>query len=134
MLDSVEEFGDHIQLQILSVFPGFILQQIYNCLAIRQVVPRGVGKMDLVWTYFGFEDDTPPATAQLGLQMIHSTPAGRTSPAQPSPAQEKVAPNPEHTRVRAEDKRYHTEGREKRHSIGHGTHPFVGCSAAFPER
>ena len=37
-------------------------------------------------------------------------------------------------RVRAKDKRYHTEGREKRHSIGHGTHPFVGCSAAFPER
>jgi anthranilate 1,2-dioxygenase large subunit/terephthalate 1,2-dioxygenase oxygenase component alpha subunit len=43
VLESVEEFGDHIQLQILSVFPGFILQQIYNCLAIRQVVPRGVG-------------------------------------------------------------------------------------------
>ena len=51
-----------------------------------------------------FEDDTPPASAQLGLQMIHSTPAGRTSPA-PAPApQEKVAP-PTHTRVRAEDKR-----------------------------
>ena len=44
VLDSVEEFGDHIQLQILSVFPGFILQQIHNCLAVRQVVPRGVGQ------------------------------------------------------------------------------------------
>ena len=42
LLDSVEEFGDDIQLQILSVFPGFILQQIHNCLAVRQVVPRGV--------------------------------------------------------------------------------------------
>jgi anthranilate 1,2-dioxygenase large subunit/terephthalate 1,2-dioxygenase oxygenase component alpha subunit len=39
--------------------PGFILQQIYNCLAMRHVVPRGVGKMDLVWTYFGFETITP---------------------------------------------------------------------------
>src|SRR4029453_18578940 len=37
VLDSVEEFGDHIQLQILSVFPGFILQQIHNCLAVRHV-------------------------------------------------------------------------------------------------
>ena len=59
MLESVEEFGDHIQLQILSVFPGFILQQIHNCLAVRHVVPRGVDKMDLVWTCFGFADDTP---------------------------------------------------------------------------
>ena len=52
VLESVEEFGDHIQLQILSVFPGFILQQIHNCLAVRQVVPRGVGKMDLVLDLF----------------------------------------------------------------------------------
>ena len=42
--NSVEEFGDHIQLQILSVFPGFILQQIHNCLAVRHVVPRGLGQ------------------------------------------------------------------------------------------
>ena len=47
VLDSVEEFGDHIQLQILSVFPGFILQQIHNCLAVRHVVPRGVDRIDI---------------------------------------------------------------------------------------
>jgi hypothetical protein len=50
-----------------------------------------------------FEDDTPTPT--LGLQMIHSTPAGRTTPATSNPPPEKVAPNPTHTRVRAEDKR-----------------------------
>ena len=76
VLDSVEEFGDHIQLQILSVFPGFILQQIYNCLAIRQVVPRGVGKMDLVWTYFGFEDDTPDMNRRRLKQQNLVGPAG----------------------------------------------------------
>src|SRR5262245_7698484 len=76
VLDSVEEFGDHIQLQILSVFPGFILQQIYNCLAIRQVVPRGVGKMDLVWTYFGFEDDTPEMNRRRLKQQNLVGPAG----------------------------------------------------------
>ncbi|MEP7068747.1 MAG: ribonucleotide-diphosphate reductase subunit beta, partial [Usitatibacter sp.] len=56
-----------------------------------------------------FEDDTPMAAPTLGLQMIHSTPSGRTSPAE-EPA--KTAPPPDkvpvptgHTRVRAEDKR-----------------------------
>ena len=76
MLDSVEEFGDHIQLQILSVFPGFILQQIHNCLAVRQVIPRGVGKMDLVWTYFGFEDDTPEMNRRRLKQQNLVGPAG----------------------------------------------------------
>jgi phenylpropionate dioxygenase-like ring-hydroxylating dioxygenase large terminal subunit len=76
VLESVEEFGDHIQLQILSVFPGFILQQIYNCLAVRHVVPRGVGKMDLVWTYFGFEDDTPEMNRRRLKQQNLVGPAG----------------------------------------------------------
>ncbi len=49
-----------------------------------------------------FEDETPPVP-QVGLQMIHSTPAGRTSPAQ-APVQPKSAP-PVESRVRAEDKR-----------------------------
>ena len=52
-----------------------------------------------------FEDDTPIAQPTLGLQMIHSTPAGRTSPAPaPEPDPPKSAPPPA-TRVRAEDKR-----------------------------
>ncbi len=76
VLESVEEFGDHIQLQILSVFPGFILQQIHNCLAVRHVMPRGVGKMDLVWTYFGFEDDTPEMNRRRLKQQNLVGPAG----------------------------------------------------------
>ena len=58
-MDAVAEFNDSINLQILSVFPGFILQQIHNALAVRQIVPRGVDSMDLHWTYLGFADDTP---------------------------------------------------------------------------
>ena len=41
LLKSVDEFGDGIGLQILSVFPGFILQQIRNSLAVRRIVPHG---------------------------------------------------------------------------------------------
>ncbi len=31
MLESVDEIGDGVTLQILTVFPGFVLQQIMNC-------------------------------------------------------------------------------------------------------
>ncbi|MCK9913447.1 aromatic ring-hydroxylating dioxygenase subunit alpha [Microbacteriaceae bacterium K1510] len=59
MLDGFDEFGDDVTLQILSVFPGFVLQQIRNQIAVRQIVPRGVERTDLNWTYLGFETDTP---------------------------------------------------------------------------
>jgi len=36
LLTNIDEFGDGIGLQILSVFPGFVLQQIRNCLAVRR--------------------------------------------------------------------------------------------------
>jgi phenylpropionate dioxygenase-like ring-hydroxylating dioxygenase large terminal subunit len=59
LLQGFEEFSDGVTLQILSVFPGFILQQIQNCLAVRQVIPRTGGRSELNWTYFGYVDDTP---------------------------------------------------------------------------
>jgi len=59
LLEGFKEFNDGITLQILSVFPGFVLQQIQNCLAIRQVLPRGIDKTDLNWTYLGYKSDTP---------------------------------------------------------------------------
>ena len=55
----MDEFGDGVTLQILSVFPGFVLQQIRNSLAVRQVLPTGQESTELNWTYLGFEDDTP---------------------------------------------------------------------------
>jgi anthranilate 1,2-dioxygenase large subunit/terephthalate 1,2-dioxygenase oxygenase component alpha subunit len=57
LLHNVDEFGDGIGLQILSVFPGFVLQQIRNCLAVRRVVPQGLDRTELAWTCFGFVDD-----------------------------------------------------------------------------
>ena len=78
MLDTVEEFGDDIQLQILSVFPGFVLQQIHNCLAVRQVVPQAApDEMDLVWTYFGFADDPP----EMNAPAAEAAEPGRDRPA-----------------------------------------------------
>lgn len=59
LLDGFAEYDDGVTLQILSVFPGFVLQQIQNCLAVRQVLPKGVARTELNWTYLGYQDDTP---------------------------------------------------------------------------
>ena len=59
LLAGFKEYDDGVTLQILSVFPGFVLQQIQNCLAVRQVLPKGVERTELNWTYLGYADDTP---------------------------------------------------------------------------
>jgi len=79
LLDSVDEFGDGIQLQILTVFPGFVLQQITNCLAVRQVLPKGPGAMELHWTYLGFADDDEAMRRRRLKQANLVGPAGYVS-------------------------------------------------------
>jgi len=79
LLDGVDEFGDGIKLQILTVFPNFVLQQISNCLAVRQVLPKGPGAMELHWTYFGFADDTSEMHARRLKQSNLVGPAGYVS-------------------------------------------------------
>ena len=79
LLDSRDEFNDGIQLQILSVFPGFVLQQIHNAIAVRQVVPTGTDAMDLHWTYLGYADDPPELRAMRLKQANLVGPAGFVS-------------------------------------------------------
>jgi phenylpropionate dioxygenase-like ring-hydroxylating dioxygenase large terminal subunit len=62
LLEWKDEFGDGIGLQILSVFPNFVLQQTRNSLAVRRLVSRGVEQSELVWTCFGFVDDDDAMT------------------------------------------------------------------------
>jgi anthranilate 1,2-dioxygenase large subunit/terephthalate 1,2-dioxygenase oxygenase component alpha subunit len=79
LLDTVDEFGDGIKLQILCLFPGFILQQIHNSLAVRQVLPKGVTRTELNWTYLGFTDDTPEMRRRRLKQANLVGPAGYVS-------------------------------------------------------
>ena len=62
MLMGRDEFGDGITLQILTVFPAFVVQQIQNSLVVRQILPNGAGETELNWTYFGFADDSEEMT------------------------------------------------------------------------
>jgi len=73
VLAGFDEWPDGITLQILSVFPGFVLQQIQNCLAVRQVLPKGKDRSELNWVYLGFEDDTPE---QLRVRLKQSNLVG----------------------------------------------------------
>jgi phenylpropionate dioxygenase-like ring-hydroxylating dioxygenase large terminal subunit len=65
-----DEYGDGVSVQILNTCPSFVLHQIANSLATRQLIPRGVDQSDLVWTYFGFEDDDEEMT-RLRLTQIN---------------------------------------------------------------
>jgi phenylpropionate dioxygenase-like ring-hydroxylating dioxygenase large terminal subunit len=79
LLDTVKEFGDDIQLQILTVFPNLVVQQVYNALAVRQVLPKGPGAMELHWTYLGFADDSAEMRRRRLRQANLVGPAGYVS-------------------------------------------------------
>jgi len=79
LLESVDEYGDGVTLQILTVFPGFVLQQIMNCLAVRQVLPKGPGRTELVWTAFGYASDDEKMTERRIRQSNLVGPSGYIS-------------------------------------------------------
>ena len=66
-------------MQILSVFPTFVLQQIQNSIAIRQVLPRGTRRTELNWTLIGFAEDTPEQRLVRFKQANLVGPAGYIS-------------------------------------------------------
>jgi len=79
LLSGRDEFADDITLQILTVFPTLVLQQINNCLAVRQILPKGLDRAEIVWTYYGFEDDDA-ALVQMRLKQANMVgPAGYIS-------------------------------------------------------
>jgi phenylpropionate dioxygenase-like ring-hydroxylating dioxygenase large terminal subunit len=79
MLMGRDEFGDGITLQILTVFPSFVLQQIQNSLVVRQILPNSTDETELNWTYFGFADDTEEMTLLRQKQANLVGPGGYVS-------------------------------------------------------
>jgi anthranilate 1,2-dioxygenase large subunit/terephthalate 1,2-dioxygenase oxygenase component alpha subunit len=79
LLDTVDEIGDGCNMQILTVFPGLVVQQIQNALAIRQILPKGLGQTALNWIVIGFADDTPEMRTRRHRQNNLAGPAGYVS-------------------------------------------------------
>jgi anthranilate 1,2-dioxygenase large subunit len=57
VIESVDEFGDQVSVQILTAFPNMVLQQVRNTIAVRVIRPRGVDKTELDWVHLGFDSD-----------------------------------------------------------------------------
>ena len=62
VIEFKKDLGDGISLSIQSIFPNVVLQQILNALATRQIVTRGPSEVEIVWTFFGYEDDSEEMT------------------------------------------------------------------------
>lgn len=79
LLDTVDENGDRIQQQLLSIFPSFVFQQTHNVIGVRQFLPRGTGQTDLNWIYLGYADDDAAMRARRLRQLNLVGPAGFVS-------------------------------------------------------
>ncbi|MBL6952580.1 MAG: Rieske 2Fe-2S domain-containing protein [Alphaproteobacteria bacterium] len=79
LLGGRDEFDDGITLQILTVFPNLVLQQVRNSLVVRQIVPKGLDRTDIVWTNYGFEDDDEELADLRLMQSNFIGPAGYIS-------------------------------------------------------
>jgi phenylpropionate dioxygenase-like ring-hydroxylating dioxygenase large terminal subunit len=79
ILKWTDEFNDGVSVQILTTYPGFVLHQIANSLATRQICTKGPGQTDLVWTYFGFADDDEEMTNRRLVQTNLAGSAGMIS-------------------------------------------------------
>jgi anthranilate 1,2-dioxygenase large subunit len=79
LIDRRQEFDDGITVAIQSIFPSCVNQQIYNTLALRNVVPQGPRRCELHWTVFGYRDDDQ-ALRQMRLKQSNLIgPAGYVS-------------------------------------------------------
>jgi phenylpropionate dioxygenase-like ring-hydroxylating dioxygenase large terminal subunit len=76
VVESVDEYGDSVSVQILTVFPNMVLQQIRNTIAVRVLKPRGVDRSELEWIHLGFADDDAAMTERRLRQGNLVGPAG----------------------------------------------------------
>lgn len=79
LLDPVREFPGAATVVMQTIWPNLIVQQQSNTLAMRQLVPRGVGSFELHWTYFGYADDDEAMHTRRLRQANLMGPAGLVS-------------------------------------------------------
>jgi salicylate 5-hydroxylase large subunit len=71
-----KEFKDEHTVVMQTIFPNLIFQQQTNTLALRQILPKGPRQTELVWDFFGFQDDDPEIAAFRLNQSSLMGPAG----------------------------------------------------------
>ena len=62
LVEGWREFDCGTTLAIQSIYPNFVLQQIYNSIALRLCLPRGPEECELHWWILGSREDTDEQT------------------------------------------------------------------------
>lgn len=73
------EFPGEATVVMQTLWPNLVIQQQTNTLATRQIVPRGPQAFELVWTFFGYADDSPEMVERRLLQANLMGPSGYVS-------------------------------------------------------
>jgi salicylate 5-hydroxylase large subunit len=79
LLMPVREFPGEATVVMQTLWPNLIIQQQSNTLAVRQIVPRSPEAFELLWTFFGYADDTEEMTLKRLRQANLMGPAGLVS-------------------------------------------------------
>jgi len=79
VLGFIQEYDEPTTNHIQPIFPQLVIQQIHNTLVARQLLPKGPGNFELVFHFFGYEDDTPELRALRIKQANLVGPAGYIS-------------------------------------------------------
>ena len=79
LLESRKEFDVELTNSIHSIFPCLVVQQILNTLATRQILPKAPDAFELVFTFFGYEDDDEDMRRRRIKQANFVGPAGYIS-------------------------------------------------------
>jgi len=58
LLDFVKEFDSEWSVTMQTIWPNLVVQREMNTLGVRHIVPNGPNSMIMLWTMFGYEDDT----------------------------------------------------------------------------
>ena len=79
MLKPEREYAGDDTVVIQTIWPAVIVQQQSNTLAMRHIIPRGVGAYELSWTFFGYADETAEMTEKRVMQANLMGPSGYVS-------------------------------------------------------
>lgn len=76
LMAGFSEHSDGLSLNIVSIFPSTLFTCVGNTLSVRQIRPKAPGCLELLYTHFGFADDTPEQIEMRRKQGNLFGPAG----------------------------------------------------------
>ncbi len=79
LLASRKEFETELTNSIHSIFPNLVIQQIFNTLATRHILPKSADTFELLFTFFCYTDDDEDMLQKRMKQANLVGPAGYIS-------------------------------------------------------